>query len=245
MPFFILGGEYTEIFWSRNWYLAAAFALVLAGLNGYFILNWRLFALLEAEDWEGVRRHLEYRSYGRKRPGRQSLRILINTYVILADTKGMQKLERHLRREKPRYFSEFGLELGLPYLMTNQPENMESYYAEAAGRPGMKKLDWVRFNLAFARMVLKKTDLAKDDLKTLAVSVADPVLRLLSMYLLDNLRDTDPAVSTIVDEAKKKFLGRHSRKSWATTVARSQNRLEVLVQMKLVNDAGTWLFAET
>ena len=244
MPFIMLGWDYTKVFWTQNWYLAAAFLLVLAGLNTYFVKNWRLFSLLEAEDWHQVKIYLEERIYNKKGLSNQNVRILINTYLVLSEIGGILRLEEFLRTERKRLHAAFSLELGLPYLVRNDPDAMETYYSGLLGNPRVKSLGWIRWNLVFARMMRKEFDRAKTDLFDLAKTARDPILRLLSLYLLDSFRNLDEEAAKTVDAEKEALRKRFSPKDWNATLDKSKGNLQILVLMKLVNDATAWLFGE-
>jgi len=244
MPFVMLGWEYTRTFWGQNWYLAAAFVLVLAGPNAYFVKNWTLFTLLEAEDWHRIKLHLEDRIFNRKAVNGQNVRILINTYLVLSEIGGVLRLEEFLKTEKKRLHSAFGLELGLPYLVRNEPEAMEVYFSALVSDPGTKNRDWIRWNLVFARMMKKDFDPAKAELIALAKEAKHPVLKLLSLYLLDSFKSLDPAAASAVVEGKAGIRKRYGEKEWNAVLERSKTNLQVLVLMKLVKDATLWLFDE-
>ena len=55
MPVFMLGADYGITFWQKNWPLAIFFVLILAAFNGFFLSNWQVFSLIEAERWDSIR----------------------------------------------------------------------------------------------------------------------------------------------------------------------------------------------
>ena len=63
MPLLLLGSDYFSLFVSKNWIAGALFLLTLIIINGYFLWNWKLFHLLETEDWRGLINLLENRVY--------------------------------------------------------------------------------------------------------------------------------------------------------------------------------------
>ncbi|MCL1818697.1 MAG: hypothetical protein FWG35_07180, partial [Spirochaetaceae bacterium] len=150
MPFFMLGGGYVKVFWRENWYLGAAFGLVLGALNFYYVKNRTLFSFFEREDWQGARGYLEELVYGRKKDSRQIIRLLINTYVVLADTQALAKLSRYLEEASPRRFAFFALELGIPAMVQGSPDAMRDYFERALAAPGARKRPWLLWHTAFA-----------------------------------------------------------------------------------------------
>ncbi len=58
LPFFLLGWDYSLEFWKGSWYLALFFIVLLGVLNAFFAWNWKVFSLVEKEDWSGLSAHL-------------------------------------------------------------------------------------------------------------------------------------------------------------------------------------------
>ena len=143
MPVFFLGWDYTQLFWSSNWILAAAFAAVMIGLNAYFLSNWKLFTYLESEDWQGLIGYLEDRIYRKGRISRQRIRVLVNTYVVVANTDKIAALEDHLRERAPSYLPRFALHFGIPHLVGNNPQDIEAYYGEMRQNPQCRDRTWI------------------------------------------------------------------------------------------------------
>jgi hypothetical protein len=245
MPFFLLGWDYVRIFWRANWYLAAVFFIAFMVLNVYFIYNWNLFSLLEKEDWKEIRSHLEARIYEKKRESRQSVRILINTYVVLADTGGLEKLSRYLEEEKSRFFLIFALELGIPYMIQDDTAALEAYFLRVVLNPKTRKKNWLRWNLAFARLAGGSGEgrgKAADELAELTVRTKEPVLLLLSAYLLDKLPEMRDDAEKLTIAARDTLRKKYTRPGWEKVSRRSKNNIAVLILSKLMDDAEKWLF---
>lgn len=248
MPFFMLGGDYVKVFWTQNWYLALFFFLVLAVLNVYFLCKWKLFSLLESENWEETRRYLERRVYEKNSSSRQALRILINTCIVLADIEGLARLSRHIAEKKPRLFAVFALDLGIPHIVRGDPAAMRAYFEEALRNPKLRKRDWLRWNLAFARMAgdeYADREKAREELSLLAANSPDPLLRLLSVYLLDKSAEKRDADVQLIARVCSSLKGKYTRReAWEKTAGRSKNSLIGLVLAKLLAEAEKWLFEE-
>jgi hypothetical protein len=245
MPFFMLGWDYVKIFWRTNWYLAAVFFIAFMVLNIYFIYNWNLFSLLEKEDWKEIRRHLEGKIYEKKRESRQSVRILINTYIVLADTAGLGKLSRYLEEKGSRFFLIFALELGIPYMIQDDIAALEAYFLKAALNPKARKKNWLRWNLAFARLAGGSGEgrgKAADELAALTLQTKEPALLLLSAYLLEKLPEMREDAGKLTIAARDTLRKKYTRFSWEKVSRRAKNNLAVLMLSKLMDDAEKWLF---
>ncbi len=244
MPLAMLGWEYTRLFWSRNWYLAVLFLLVISSLNVYFIMNWQLFHYLEREDWPGLVTFLEERIYGRKQIRSQYVRILINTYLVRSDLESVRKLEQFLRRQRPRLVARFAIPLGIPHLLANDPQAMLGYFGPLRSETRGRERHWVRWNHAFSLMLLQKGDEAKRELLDLSGEVRDPVLRLLTFYLMDAFSDTDRDLTELLRREREAFRKRFPRAGWERTVERSKGNIQVIVLSKLIEEATGWAYRE-
>ncbi len=242
MPFFILGWEYTQFFWSRNWILAVFFLLVMAVLNTYFALNWKLFSFLEKEDWQGLINYLEKKIYTDKRIRKQYIRILINTYLVRSETDKISTLEGFLSEKTPEMLPKFALQLGIPHLLKNDPEDMEKYFGKYLNDPKCKEKNWIRWNYVFALMLQQRTEESKQILLELNEAVKNPVLRLLTLYLMDAFTSQDEKVKQVVDEGKTQFKTKFSYKKWEAELEKQKGNLEVIVLSRLIKDATSWMY---
>jgi hypothetical protein len=247
MPFFMLGWDYVKIFWKSNWYLAVVFLVAFVTLNAYFLHNWKLFSLLEKEDWRETCRHLEERIYEKKKETRQSVRILINTYIVLSDSAKLEKLSRYLEEEGSRFFTVFALELGIPLMVKGDPGALKAYFSKALQNPKARKKDWLRWNLAFALMAEGSGDdreKAADELAVLAGQTKDPVLLLLAAYLLDKLGETRDDTKKLTASVRDTLKRKDTRSAWEKVSRDSKNNLIVLILSKLLEDAENWFWEE-
>lgn len=243
MPVLVLGWDYSQLFWANNWVLAIIFVAIIAALNIYFALNWRLFSLLEKEDWRGLVSYLEDKVYQKHRYSRQYVRILINAYVVTANTPAIEHLEARLRAERPELVRYFALELGIPRLIRNDAAEMERYFGALADED-IKNVEWIRWNYAFALMMLHENDKARSILRDLAAEVKNPVLMVLTLYLLDAYTTTDTEIASQVEEKKKAFLEGYTPDRWRRELSKQRGNLQVLVLSKLLADAVKRLFPE-
>jgi hypothetical protein len=245
MPLLMLGWEYTRLFWLGNWYLGILFLVVMGVLNTYFILNWKLFEYLEREDWDGLIAHLEDRIYRRGQLFRPYVRLLINTYIVRSRHGEIRKLEEHLRSKRPELLPVYAFQLGLPYLMANDAEAMGRFYAEFLSNSRTVERAWVRFNYAFARILMQQPDEARETLFDLAASSPNPAIQLLSAYFLHSFYPADEAVQRTLETARSQFTKRFSASSWSRELERMKTNIEVVMLGKLIREAEEWMFQRT
>lgn len=242
MPAFVLGWEYTQVFWQSNWPVAIVFVAVLGVLNTYFGLNWRLFTLLEREDWPELINHLEGKILGEGRPGRQKIRLLINAYVITGASEKITALESRLRDRSPEWVYRFPLEFGIPYVLRQDPAEMARYFSEMKDRPNCPEPIWVRWNYAFALLLGRDPDGARPILTSLAAEARNPVQLLLTAYLLDTIAADDEATSALVEQLRTSLRARYPGNKWERAVERERTGIQALVLSKLIDEASRWVF---
>ncbi|MEW5817675.1 MAG: hypothetical protein AB1798_20060 [Spirochaetota bacterium] len=244
MPLIILGWDFTTVFWSKNWFLPILFVTVLGILNTYFILNWGLFKRLERQDWDGLIIYLEDKIYNKKHVQNRYIRILINAYLVKSKMEGITRLEVHLRENKPAMVPRFALQLGIPHLLKNSPEEMENYFKEFAGNEKSEEKYWISWNYAFALLLQQKKEEAKNILDTLILRVKEPILNLLILYLMDTLTDKFPAVDAKIQAGKTSLRKRFTPGLWQKEVNKNRENIQIVILAKLVREAGDWLFKE-
>ena len=244
MPLFFLGPEYTRVFWGENWYLALIFVLILAGLNGYFIANWRLFSYLEREEWDKLAEYLERRIFHEGRYRAQEIRLLIHSYVALNRAKEIKQIERQLREHNPSMLERFALPLGVPHLLSNDGEQMAEYYGEMRERAPRNQRPWAEWAYGFGLMLSGKTEAAKPVLQEVGRDRRDPLLQLLTLYLLDAFREHHEDIRGLIDEECRFLRERLGRAKIESRLQRSRGELHILVVSKLVESAMEWCFQE-
>lgn len=240
MPAIVLGWEYTRIFWSGNWPIAAVFVSVLGGLNGYFIYHWKLFTLLEQEDWSGLVSYLEQRVFQRRRVSRQHLNVLINGYVVTGVPQRITRIEEFLVKTRPRLVPRLAPELGVPYLLANDAEAMERFFAPLVANPRTASPLWIRWNHGLALRLLGRTDEARGQFVAVLESTRNPLERLLSAYLLDMLDGNPDDVTVLVRKARSELAAAYSRDAWERKLESMRQSLQVLVLASLTRSASDW-----
>ena len=137
VPVAFLGVAFLGEFVSRNWYAGLLFLLVLGAVNFYFIVNWRLFRMLEREDFAGVATELESRIFTARRVRRLYVQLLVNAYLMLRRPVDIRNVERAVRAYRPELLGRVAFQLAVPYIVapsaldTARPPRLD---AEANGR---------------------------------------------------------------------------------------------------------------
>jgi hypothetical protein len=242
-PLLILGTDWFNVFWSRNWPIVIVFAVTLGAVDTYFGLNWRLFSSLEKEDWAGVASFLEDRIFRKERIRASSVRLLLNTYLVTSNTEGILALEAFAAKKKPDFIGKFSLPFGIPHLLAKDPADPEAFFGRLMTGGGVADRDWVAWNHAFSLLQLKRSDEARKELADLSEKVDEPVLLLLTLYLLDVLARTDAELEAKVAARRDSLKARHTPATFQKAIEKSSGNMQVIVLSRLLQDAVQWLFA--
>ncbi len=243
MPLIMLGWDYTRVFWARNWGLPILFAVIIAALNAYFAFNWRLFRLLEDEDWNGLVEFLSRRIYEKKIVLPHQCRILINAYLVRSDLDGIERLEQFIRDNKPGLLKRLALPLGARHLLRHDPDQMTRYFGELSELRGSEGA-WLRWCYAFALLLNDDITEAVTYLKRIAGESPKSLLLLLTIYLLDSAKGEDPDAGRIVVENRENLKKKYTPQQLAAEIERHKSSVHVVILARLIEEASDWLFAE-
>ncbi len=245
IPLIMLGNEYSSLFWSQNWILVALFLLFIGILDGYFIMNWKLFHYLEEEDWPGLLYYLEEKIFDKKRLTRRYASLYINGALSVSNLDKIDRLEAEVRERKPALFRTVGLQLGVNRLLKKDSSGSETFFRDLLAMERVRDREWLQWCLAFSCYSDKRVDEALEPLMVILESKAkDPVLRLLDCYLLDTLRSKIPLEKQSVLSEKILALKKEtiSQSSWNRAVEKSREKNILSVFMSsLIEDAYKWI----
>lgn len=247
MPFFLLGLDYSIPFWTKNWPLFTFFAAVLVGFNVFFGRNWRLFTLLEAERWDELGALLEDRVFVKKRRDRRTVRLLVNTSLLRGDVATIERLEGALRAEKPEALRRDAVIFGAARLLRNDAKESVRFLSEYADGKGVENAAWIKFHHAFALVLDKRAVEATAPLEA-SVGARDPVLSLLSAYLLGSLCAVSAAggerdrLKAVAEAERSRLAGRYSARAWAREIERAKSEVHIVILSKILDEASEWLY---
>ncbi len=244
LPVLMIGPDYFVLLLSKTWYAAVFFVAALAGVNVYFGRNWRVYTLLEAERWSEVIEYLEARISSQRRAGKACLRTLLSTYLATSDMAGVAKLETLVRARRPRLLARFALQFGIPYLLSGDPKQGESYFGDMCRIPGVREKGWLQWNYAFCMMQQGQSDVAKAELLAVLKSRPKTPLAVITLYLLNGLISPDSEEALWLNDRIREYRRKIGKHRWAKVVDRAGDNVQVLVLAKILDVAAKWLFGE-
>jgi len=246
MPLLLLGSDYFALFVSKNWIAGALFLLTLIIINGYFLWNWKLFRLLESEDWRGLIHLLEQRVFQKGRCRKATIKMLINAYVVTSGVDKISALESYLREKKPALLRTYALQFGIPYLlkMKDEPKAAESYFGRAAERADAPHRDWLRWSYASSLLLERQFDAAKVTLLELLDSKLDPVLELLALHGLSFFTGVDTQLAERVETERRRLARRFTSEQWDKRIESNSRHIQIVLFNGIIRDAKRWLFEQ-
>ena len=242
MPLALLGADYFRLFAQKNWIAGALFLVTLIIINGYFALNWKLFRLLEREDWPALIRHLEDSLSRRSRPAKSSCRLLLNAYLITGQTEPIATLEARVRRDRPGLLPALALPFGLPYLLRGDPQASAAYFGPLAAQAGVADRGWIRWNYAFSLMQLKKQEEAGAELQALLAENPAPELRLLGLYMLAAC--PGPGLREQAERGRRELAGKFTPEQWRRRLEAGGGNPQITLLAPILREAQEWLLSE-
>jgi hypothetical protein len=244
-PLFFMGEESFLLVVKQNILIVVIFLVFLAVFNTYFIINLRFYSFLEKEDWNGLIGYLEERIFKKGSVRSSYVKILINSYLVTSHIDGIKKLEKHLMGKNPSRIQKYSVQFSLPYLLSNNPQEAETFFNSLLEMSGTHHRDWIRWNYAFSLLQQNKEEEGKNTLLSLLHITGDMVLLMLTLYLLDSYSARDADIKEQVETAAKTLRSSHPEDGWQRILeaARKKN-IEVLMLSQIIKDAAAWFYKQ-
>jgi hypothetical protein len=258
MPMIILGGDF---FTPRNhdlrlslWPLMAILAATLIILDIYYLINRRLFRLLEREDWPALSAYLENRVVRKGRYSGQLTQLYANTCLVMSDSRAVLELENKLALVKPALVERNALIFGVAHILAGDYGGARRFFAardRGAGVPGSfggrgsRSKQWLAWYHGFSMLLEKQFMEAAEKFRLLALEARDPVVAALSAWFLaanlSGLADSSflEAAGAARDRIRAVLKGRGD---WERELAKTETEIHAAILRKYLNDTGNWIY---
>jgi hypothetical protein len=243
MPLLVAGVPFFMTILSNNWVALVIFLLTIGIFNTYFILNWKLFTLLENEDKSALIGFLENEIYERARFNSKNIKILLNMYFITSNVDRILKLKLFLNDKKPVMIEKYCIPFSIPYLLADKAEEAEKFFGKILSNKKNVGNSWIRWNYALSLLQQNQIESAKKEYVVLLDSRSNPVLRLLTMYMLNSVTGSDPAVKGKLDQSKDEFRKSFTSDSFSKFLEKSKSNIEAVILTSVIRDASNWIFS--
>jgi hypothetical protein len=248
MPGFVLGPELTAAFWRTNWFPVLILGIVLAGFDGYFIVNRKLYTLLEKEDWPALVHYLEDRVVRRGKFSPRLVRLLANIYLVLSDSPSVMSLENKAAIAKPSLVEANVLVFGTARILGRDINGAAHFFGSRldSAKPALKQ--WVRWYYGFSLLLGKQYQAAADEFSLLVKHSPDPLISGLASFFLINILSTalpdsagelTGAANNGRDRVRKAL---RNRRGWSRETSALSTEIHAAALAKYLEEAGNWLY---
>jgi tetratricopeptide (TPR) repeat protein len=232
------------------WPIALVFFLILAGMDVFFITNYRLYALLDREDWPALARYLETQVMEKGRYFSLQVRLLANTYLLLSDPASATALENRLSLVRPKLLEEHALVFGLARILAKDYQGASRFLEARLAAAGLNKkqrpASWLSWYHGFALFLTGNHEKAAEIFPELVRFSGEPLLTGLAVWFLaEKLGKTFPEgkFTEAVDEGRKRVRERiPNRARWEKELAKAQHEVHAVMVMGYLRDTADWLY---
>ena len=224
------------------------FMLLLLGFVCiYFFLNYRLFSLLEREDWPALAYYLENKIYVKGKFTARNVRLLASSYLVISDFQSVLKLEGKTQLAKPSEISRNVLLFGSARILSgNYPEAAEFFRTHIDKcKPADKQ--WVRLFFGFSQLLSGSFQAAEPEFSSLAVSSDDALVAGLAAYFLHSSigkKSSDPNKCRELAETGRDRVIKSVKnlKNWNKEVFKTGTDIHIAIIRKYIDETRQWIF---
>jgi len=205
-PAMLLGTEMLAGFWKTIWPLGVLVILALLGMNLYFLVNRRLFTLLEKEDWPALAVWLEKKVYQEGRYTSRYVKLLAQAHLVQGNFDVVLQLEAKVAAVKPLLADENVLLFGAARVLSVKPDTSDYFksYLDRDKNRNSGLVEWVRWYYGFSLINTGVLEINRFEKSTavfseLAAGAKDNLVAGLSAYYLCAiLADKFPVETTAI-----------------------------------------------
>ncbi|MDR1839859.1 MAG: hypothetical protein LBQ93_09805 [Treponema sp.] len=222
-------------------------ALLLICISLFFIINYRLFSLLEREDWPALSFYLEQKIYVKGRYSAQNVRLLASSYLVTSDFSSVLKLEGKAMLAKPSVVDKNVLVFGAARILSGSQKDAANFFKKYMGKGNNRDKQWIHWFFGFSQLLGGVFSVAEQEFSSLAVSSDNALITGLSAFFLGTSvlkRSQKPEECRFVVENSRGRLIKALKNinNWKKEADRSANEIHVAIIRKYIDEAGKWLF---
>jgi len=163
-------------------------SVILVSLGIFFLFNYRLFLLLEREDWPALAYYLEQKIYVKNKYNNRYVRLLASSYMVISDYPSVFKLENKATLAKKSVVENNVLIFGAARVINGDYKGAAAFFKTHLDKSKLRKQDieWVRWFYGFSWLLGGAFDKAETEFLSTAVSSSDAIITGISAYFLAN-----------------------------------------------------------
>jgi hypothetical protein len=224
-------------------------SVILVSLGIFFLFNYRLFSLLEREDWPALAYYLEQKIFVKDRYNNRFVKLLASSYMVISDYPSVIKLENKASIVKRSVVEKNILIFGSARVISGDTKGAAAFFKTHLDKGRLRRQDreWVRWFYGFSWLLSGAFDKAEQEFLSMVVSSHDALITGISAFFLANnvanksLRQQDCLL------AAENGRGRvtHALKTiedWNKEVKKAENEIHIAIIRKYIDEAGQWLY---
>ena len=247
-PALIPGADSIASFWRYNWILLFVLASVLISFDSFYLMNRRLYDLLEKEDWPALIHYLEDKILRQGKYSKRLVKLLANTYLVLSDSPAVMSLEAKAAMVKPSLVDENALVFGTARILGRDiPGAIRFFEAKLdIAKPGLRQ--WIHWYYGFALLLNYQYEKALDEFSSLVKVCDDGVITGLSAFFMGTtLRKYLPEMKSLLEftaqEGRDRVLKALPQlKDWDRETTKIKSEIHTAVLAKYMEKTGLWLY---
>jgi hypothetical protein len=249
LPVLLAGPQYAANFQYITLPLMLFMALLLIFMSVFFLLNYRLFTLLEREDWPALSYYLEQKIYVKGRYDSRKVRLLASSYMVVSDYASVLKLENKARAAKPSVIRKNVLIFGAARTLSGNHKDAAVFFKTYLDEGKSPDKPWIRWYYGFSLLLCGDFNLAEPEFMSFAVSSNDALITGLSAYLLSTSlakHSQKPyECLEVVENGRNRVKNAvKNLKKWKNEADRIGNEIHITIIRRYIDDAGNWVFTK-
>jgi len=247
LPVVMAGAEFAVYIKSLTLPLILFIVLLLSCMMVFFLLNYRLFSLLEKEDWPALSYYLEKKIYTKGRYSAAKVRILASSYLVILDYASVFKLENKAKLARPSVIDKNALIFGTAKILSGNHKEAAEFFWAHREKCRADERQWVRWFYGFSLLLCGVFNKAEQEFSSLAISSKDAIICGLSAYFLfayiaSHSKNHEECVN-IAEKGKARVIKKLKKADrWEKEAAKIGDEIHTAIIKKYVDEAGKWLF---
>ncbi len=207
---------------------------------------------MEREDWPALVVYLEKKIYIKKHVSYRFVKLLCDSYMLLSDFPGIERLQAFVRREKPSVLARYAAGFAAASIIQGKAAAAREFLDPYRSDTSMKNHAWIQWFYGFSWYIDKKAPKesflkALEAFEPLVSGSSDMLVTGLSLYLLDvHIGPHEPdaygkikeEVQTRADDIRKKY----PKKTWLKMMDTEKSEMSVVILGNLLDDVTSYLY---
>jgi len=216
----------------------------------FFLINYRLFSLLEREDWPALSYYLEQKVFVKGRYSYRKIQLLATSYMVVTDYVSVLKLESKVQFAKPSAIRKNVLIFGIARILSGNQKDAAEFFKTYLGQGKGREKQWIQWFCGFSQLLCGYFDAAEQEFISLAVSSNDAIITCLSAYFL-----TSPIANHSLKPDKCREIAKNgcsrvknvlkNKENWEKELTRMEAEIHITIIKKYIDEAGNWLWNRT